>query len=214
MCIRDSLQTLIVLSGLGAGALYLVSGSLTAGLSTKLSITPRARLHLSLLGAAFFLTLAVGAWLSRAELLLSTSGIVYGAAYADVHARLPVAAILTGIGILGAALTIFHGTSSRNWPIPIAIALFFLVSLGGEVYGSILQRFVVAPNEQTLETPFIEHNIEATREAFGLDAVDIQRLSGDASLPLKDIADNRPTLDNIRLWDHQPLLDTLSLIHI
>lgn len=209
---RGLLQTLIVLSGLGAGALYLVSGSLTAGLSTKLSITPRARLHLSLLGAAFFLTLAVGAWLSRAELLLSTSGIVYGAAYADVHARLPVAAILTGIGILGAALTIFHGTSSRNWPIPIAIALFFLVSLGGEVYGSILQRFVVAPNEQTLETPFIEHNIEATREAFGLDAVDIQRLSGDASLTLKDIADNRPTLDNIRLWDHQPLLDTFGQI--
>ncbi len=209
---RSLLQTLIILSGLGTGAIYLASGSLTAGLSTKLSITPRARLHLSLLGAAFFLTLAVGAWLSRAELLLSTSGIVYGASYTDVYAHLPVAAVLTGLGILGAALTIFHGASSRNWPIPVAIALFFLVSLGGEVYGSILQRVVVGPNEQTLETPFIQNNIEATREAFGLDAVDIQKLSGDASLTLKDLEDNRPTLDNIRLWDHQPLLDTFGQI--
>ncbi len=75
-----------------------------------------------------------------------------------------------------------------------------------------LQRFVVTPNEQVRESPFIEHNIAATRRAFGLETVEVRPLSGDALLTRNDITNNAATLENVRLWDHQPLLETFGQI--
>ena len=84
--------------------------------------------------------------------------------------------------------------------------------LGGEGYANLLQRFAVTPNEQVRETPFMEFNIAATRAAFALDQVEERELRGDATLTRKDIEANRGTLDNVRLWDHQPLLETFGQI--
>ena len=82
----------------------------------------------------------------------------------------------------------------RNWPIPVAVALYLLVSIGGEVYSTLLQRFVVTPNEQARESPFIQHNIDATRRAFALDRVEERALTGDAMLTRDDITRNATTL--------------------
>ena len=84
--------------------------------------------------------------------------------------------------------------------------------LGGEGYAAMLQRFAVTPNEQARETPFMEYNIAATREAFALDRVEERELPGEATLTAPDIEANRATLDNVRLWDHQPLLETFGQI--
>ena len=63
-------------------------------------------------------------------------------------------------------------------------------------------------------TPFIGHNIQATRRAFGLDQVEEREISGDTLLTRDDIARNATTLQNVRLWDHQPLLDTFKAIQV
>ena len=73
-----------------------------------------------------------------------------------------------------------------------------------------VQRFVVSPNEQARETPYMTYNIAATQQAYGLDHVEERELSGDATLSFRDIAINADTLTNVRLWDHQPLLDTFG----
>ena len=208
--VRGLAQTLIVMAALGAGALYLVSGSLASGFPSILSMTPAVRRHLSLLGALFFLLLAIGAWLGRFELLVHPAGVIFGASYADVYGRMPTALIVTAVSILGAGLALSHAFTRSNWPIPIAVVLYFLVSIGGEGYSSMLQRFVVTPNEQTREAPFIQHNIDATRRAFALDRVEERALTGDAMLTRDDITRNATTLENVRLWDHQPLLDTFG----
>ena len=80
----------------------------------------------------------------------------------------------------------------------------------GTAYTALVQRFVVAPNEQVKETPFILHNIEATRAAFALADVAERELPGDAALTRDDIDRNAATLKNVPLWDHQPLLDTFG----
>ena len=81
------------------------------------------------------------------------------------------------------------------------------------MWATTLQRIVVAPNEQVRETPYIVHNIAATRKAYGIDRVDERPLTGDAvSSARQAIARNAETLDNVRLWDHQPLLDTFGQI--
>jgi uncharacterized protein len=208
--VRGIAQTLVIMAALGAGAIYALSGMFLTGPSSILSMTPTVRRHIALLAAVFFLLVAGGAWLGRFELLAHPAGIIYGASYADVHARMPVALALTVVSILGAVLAVVHGLTRRNWPIPVAIALYLLVSLGGEAYATLLQRFVVTPNEQARESPFIRNNIDATRRAFALDRVAERGLTGDAMLTRDDIARNAPTLQNIRLWDHQPLLDTFG----
>ena len=210
--VRGLAQTLVVLAGLASAAIYLLSGSLTAGFPARLSMTTSARRHLAVLAAIFFLLLAYGSWLGRAEYLIRGSGIIQGAAYAVVHGRMPAALLLTGVCVIGAALAVFQALGRRNWPIPLAIGLYLLVSLGGEVYSTVLQRFVVTPNEQVREAPYIQYNIEATRRAFNLDAAEERELSGDALLTRDDINRNATTLSNVRLWDHQPLLDTFGQI--
>jgi uncharacterized membrane protein (UPF0182 family) len=208
--LRGIAQTLVVMAALGAGALYLVSGSLMSRPSSLLSMSPKVRRHLSLLVAIFFVLLVVGAWLGRFELLIHPAGVIYGASYADVNGRMPVALALTAVSALGALLAVLHAMGRRNWPIPVAIALYLIVSIGGEGYATVLQRFVVTPNEQAREAPFIQHNIDATRRAFGLDQVQEHALTGDAVLTQEDITRNAATLQNVRLWDRQPLLDTFG----
>ena len=63
-----------------------------------------------------------------------------------------------------------------------------------------------------METPYIIHNIAATRKAFGLDQVEERELPGETALTAQDIQENQATINNVRLWDQQPLLDTFSQI--
>ena len=209
---RGLAQGLVILAALLSAALYLVSGSLTSGFPARLSMSANARRHLCLLGVAFLLTLAWGAWLHRTEHLVESSGLVYGASYADVYGRMPASFVVMAASVIGAALAAWQAFGDRNWPIPAAVGLYLVASIGGEVYSSMLQRFVVTPNEQVRETPFIEHNISGTRRAFGLDGVEERELSGDVPLSKDDIARNAATLENVRLWDHAPLLDTFGQI--
>jgi hypothetical protein len=203
-------QTLVILAAIACGAIYLISGSLTSRFGSMPWMTPRARRHLASLVAIFFLLLAFGAWLSQAERLIQESGVIYGPGYSDVNGRMPAALVLAAVSVVGAALATMQAVTTRNWPIPVAIVLYLLVAIGGEVYGTMLQRFVVNPNEQTAESPFIQHNIDATRRAFALDRVETRELTGDALLTRQDITRNATTIDNVRLWDHQPLLDTFG----
>ena len=206
------LQTLVVIAVLACAGIYLVSGRLTSGFPASLSVDPAARRHLALLGAIFFLLLGWGAWLQRAGHMVESSALLHGASYADVYGRMPAALVLIFAAAIGAVLAALHAFGSRNWPIPVAVGLYLVVSIGGELYSTVLQRFVVTPNEQVRETPFIQNNIAATRQAFGLDGVEQRPLSGDALLTPEDIARNATTLENVRLWDHQPLLDTFGQI--
>ncbi|MEQ1574904.1 MAG: UPF0182 family protein, partial [Vicinamibacterales bacterium] len=203
-------QALVVLSAITCGALYLVSGSLTSGFPAKIALSSGARRHMALLAAVFLLLQAFGAWLGQSAHLIGSSGIISGASYADVHGRMPAALLLAGASVIGAGLAAWQAFGARNWPIVAAVALYLAASIGGEAYGTLLQRFVVSPNEQARESPFIQHNIDATRRAFGLDRVEERELSGDAVLTRADITRNAATLDNVRLWDHQPLLDTFG----
>ncbi len=93
----------------------------------------------------------------------------------------------------------------------LAVASYFGVSLLGVfVYPAFVQKFVVAPNELSKETPQLRRHIDATRRAWGLDSVLVRDLSGEARLTERDIQANRPTIDNVRLWDRDPLLQTFG----
>ena len=75
-----------------------------------------------------------------------------------------------------------------------------------------MQRFIVGPNEQVREIPYIQNNIKATRAAFALDKVEERPLSGDARLSRADLERNASTIENVPLWNDQQLLDTFGQI--
>jgi uncharacterized protein len=207
--VRGALTVLVVLAALGAGAVYAVSGGVGLSPAGGVLVTRTAQRHLALLAAAFLLLLAVGAWLDIPRSLTTPAGIVHGVSYTDVAARFPVARALAGVSLLGAVLAVV-AAYGRMTPLFIAIGLYLLVSFGGAGYAAAVQRFLVAPNELDRETPYIRHNVAATRRAFGLENVEEQELTGDAVLTRADIQRNAATLRNVRLWDHRPLLDTFG----
>jgi hypothetical protein len=196
---------------LSAG-IYLLAGAAGLGTRTFGASYSRVRRHLSLLTAALFVLMAVGAWLDMAHVLVTPAGIIHGASYVDVHARIPLLRITVVVLVAGAALAVFHAFTWRRWPLLVAAGTYLVIWIGGGLYSAAVQRILVAPNEQVRELPYIEHNIAATRKSFALDRVEERELTGDAALTKANIAENADTIENVRLWDHQPLLDTFGQI--
>jgi len=144
-----------LLAGLGVALGYFASQNLMLDPVRGVQMSAGARRHLSVLAALLLLLLAFRAWLGLSQLLVSPSGIVYGASYVDVHAGIPMQWALVVVACLGAALALWQTRTTRFWPLLAAGGGYVLVGLAGQAYGIALQRLVVAPNEQVSEGPFI-----------------------------------------------------------
>ena len=202
----------VVLGFAGVVAAHFAAGNIAFDPVNGIFTSRAARQQLAFLAAALLLVLAFGAWLRVPQQLTSVSGVVAGASYADVHARMPAARLLLVVAVIGAMLAAYQSVARRLWPIALAVGLYVVTAVGGNIYAAIIQRFVVAPNEQVRETPYITHNIKGTREAFALDQVEERSMSGEARLTRDDLDRNAATIENVPLWNRQPLLDTFSQI--
>jgi uncharacterized protein len=219
------LSTLVIISLLLVLPLYWLRGDivLSAGVQIRpgvrrpggLRIEPSAALHLASLLAGIFLLTALRLWLvDIPNLLFSTTGPLVGASYTDLHASLPGLRISAIAALIAAVAVILGGVRRQLFRYGLlAIAGYMAVAvLARGLYPTIMQKFIVAPTELTRETPYLRHHIAATRQAWGLDSVEIRELSAEATLTLADIRANAPTIENIRLWDREPLLQTFGAI--
>jgi hypothetical protein len=172
----------------------------------------KARVHIGILLFLFLGTLAINTHFSLYNLLTSQTGTVFGAAFTDANVSIPILRISVFAYILAAILALFYGISGKLSPLLGAISLTVIISFASTIIPSVFQKLIVAPNELVKETPFIKHNITATRKAYGLDTVEIRKISADKPITAKDIAVNNITIKNVRLWDRDPLLSTFSQI--
>ncbi|MFI5035082.1 MAG: UPF0182 family protein [Acidimicrobiales bacterium] len=165
-------------------------------------VSPRVKAHLSVIGAGIALLKAAGYLIAKWELVNSTNGYVQGAGYTDVHARMPAQTILFYLSLAAAAILLAN-VRSRGWSLPaVAVGLWLFVALViGVLYPTILQALKVSPAQATLERPYIQRNITATRAAFKLDQVDYRSFAGLQSITASQAKADAPTLSNIRLWD-------------
>ena len=221
-------STLLVLSLFMVLPLYWVRGDIVLGARGPLrsvrggprppgglSIEPSAGMHLASLLAAVLLLTALRLWLvDTPNLLFSTTGPLVGASYTDLHAHLPGLRISAIVALIAAAVVFLGGMRRKlsRYGVLAVAAYFGVALLARTVYPAIVQKFVVAPTELTRETPYLRHHIAATRQAWGLDSVEIRELSAGATLTLADIRANAPTIENVRLWDRDPLLQTFGAI--
>ncbi len=201
-----------VVALLASAALYTLRGDV-ALYRKSVTVEPSARMHIALLLALLFLLTALRALFVRLPgTLYSTTGPLVGASFADLHGAVIGLKIAAVAALASAGLVIAGARSKRlGRNAVLAVAIYFGVSLLGVViYPALIQRLVVAPNELSKETPQLRSHIAATRRAWGLDGVLVRDLSGEARLTERDIRNNRPTIDNVRLWDRDPLLQTFG----
>jgi uncharacterized membrane protein (UPF0182 family) len=184
-----------------AAALFIY---LTGGDSQALP--PRALTHLSLLGAAFFLLLAVHYRLAMFDLLVGQRGFVFGAGYTDVHVRLPMYWVMLVLSLLLALLTLANAVLRRGALLVVPGALWLLASLLLLlVVPALVQRAAVQPAELSQERTYIQREIDATNQAFGLDHLVLKDFPDRQQVSPELLARNGGTVSNIRLWDYTPL---------
>jgi uncharacterized protein len=153
--------------------------------------------------ALFLVALAAHFWLARYDLLYSDHGnLLTGIDYVEQHVSLPLQTAKAFAALLAALLVMVR---KRRWALACAIVLVADWLVPPAVSG-----FYVKPNELTLERPFLERHIAATRSAYGL-----EEHSRDAEFAAHkegriDFSRNQPMLDNVRLWDWRAFHDTLS----
>jgi uncharacterized membrane protein (UPF0182 family) len=164
--------------------------------------------------ALLLVALAARAYLSRYEYLFEDHTIFSGVTYTEDHWVLPGLGFVTVALALGAALALVNAFALRRLrPLVAAVALPLLVYLVAVVgIPGYVQSFVVKPNELERESAYIAHNMEATRRAFNLERVEARDFPADADDAAYALDANRPTLDNLRIWDYHALQDTLRQV--
>jgi len=208
--LKQVLDFTLILTAVLTGFSYFLSGGILLT-QRQILIDPRVNRHLGVLLALLVVNMGFSFYLDSLRMLYSEHGVVYGASYTDVHARLLGYRILTalaplaGIGVIVA----IHRKSMKWATIPLGLA-FVVYVLGVAIYPAVLQKFKVAPNELLLEAPYIENNIRLTRLGYDLDRIQEIPFDVDYNLTGRDIDRNDATIRNIRLWDHAPLLRTYS----
>lgn len=200
----------LALSALFAGAVYWVHGDIEYDAQRR-SMSPTAIAHGSvLLGFSF----AVKAWsygLDRYLLLYGDNGVVVGASYTDIHVGLPALWFLIGLSIV-AAIAAWANLRARTYRLPAAAVVLVFggsIVLSGLIPG-LFQRLFVKPTELQLEKPYIERNIALTQQAYNLRQITPKPFPAEQALTFKTLEANQATIDNIRLWDWQPLMDAYA----
>jgi uncharacterized membrane protein (UPF0182 family) len=198
----------IIVALLVATAFHYLRGNIRVH-SRGLRAAPGAKVHLSVLLAVLTVLKALGYWLDQFDLVYSGRGAVYGASYTDIHARLPALRLLFFISLF-AALLLLVNIRMRGWVLPVsAVGLWLVTSIAlGGIWPAAVQRFSVQPDEINKELPYIERNIEFTRDAFGLGDVLVRDFAADETLTADDLLANASTIGNVRLWDPTVLLTT------
>jgi uncharacterized membrane protein (UPF0182 family) len=205
--VKNWMLLALILSALFAGAIYWVHGDIEYDAQRR-SMSPAAIAHGSVLLGCFF---AVKAWsygLDRYLLLYGDNGVVVGASYTDIHVELPVLWLLIGLSIV-AAFTAWANVRTRTYRLPAAAAVLVFggsLVLSGLV-PALFQRVFVKPSELALERPYIERNIALTQQAYNLRQITPKPFPAEQDLTYRILEANKATIDNIRLWDWQPLMD-------
>jgi len=163
-----------------------------------------AKKQLIIVGIIFFVLLGVHFFLKQYGLLNTHTGAVYGAGYTDVKVTLWVYRILAVLSLFG-AVTVAIGISKKKIkPILSIPVIMIVVGILGAGVAVAVQNFVVSPDEINKESKYLERNIECTQEAYNLDKVTVKRFKSDNNLTSTDIANNEPTISNIRINDYKP----------
>src|SRR5205085_3751959 len=154
-------------------------------------------------GVFLLLALAVRFYLGRYEMVYNEHGsFLVGMDYVDQKVGLPLQWLLV-FGSVAAAAFIWM----RRWILAGAMALTLVISF---LVPRAVSALYVRPNEISLQRPYIQEHIHATRSAFGLEgSVTEVEFAAQPDAPI-DESLHKPLLDNVRFWEWKPFPDPIT----
>ena len=177
--------------------------------ANRFRISGQMKRHFIQLLAFFALGIAALFQIKLYNLLYSSNGVAYGPSYMDVHAQIPAYHLIVILTLVISLLLFFYPFYRKKKFLLSGIAVWGLVWIGFVwIYPSLIEQYVVKPNELKKETPYILNNIKLTREAFGLNKIEVKPFPVKQNITYQDILENSHTINNIRLWDRRPLIQT------
>jgi len=206
------ISAVIIISAIAAAATGFLYGAISVN-GREIRISRVMRIQLAVLGVVYFTVQALSLWLRQYETLTSASPgfLAFGAGFTEVNATIPARAILAGIAALVALLFLITAIIGRWRPAVVGTALFIVSSiLIGSAYPGIIQRFQVDPSARTLEAPFIERNIEATRDAYGVSDLVSLPYTASTDTSAGALRSDAETTANIRIIDPALVTDAFS----
>ena len=198
----------LILATIASVAVHYIYGGIRPQVREERT-TVAARVQLSVLLGLIVLLKAVAYWFDRYALALKESRLITGLTYTDVNATLPAKAILAAIAVI-CSLLFFANIVRKSWLLPAAGTALMVgasVLIAG-VYPGAVQQFQVKPSESSKEAPYIQRNIDATRDAFGLSDVEMKDYQATLSTNSGQLATDAATIANIRLMDPNVLSAT------
>ncbi len=207
--IQNSMMSLTFITLLIVLVAYSYFGAFRFGRGDILQRSWKIIGHLSLL---FLFLIGVWGWgyyLDRFELLYSKTGVVYGVGYTAYNVSRITLWIMLFASVLLAIMIAVSFFTRRFKMLLISAASYFVLYVAIIIaLPGLVQKFKVQPSELELETPYLKNNIEFTRKAFQLDQIKEKTYPALGDLTLDDISKNQETIDNIRIWDWRPILQT------
>ena len=179
----------------------------------ELRISRVMRIQLAVLGVLYFLIQTLGLWLQQYDALVSPSSgfLPFGAGFTESNATIPSRAILAGVALLVAILFLVTAIVGRWRPAIVGTGLFIVSSIVvGQAYPFVIQRFQVDPSARTLEAPYIERNIEATRDAYGVSEIVEIPYQAETEASAGALRQDAETAANIRIIDPALVTDSFA----
>lgn len=197
-----------ILTTIGVLFSYYLDNAFTVS-GNRISVPKQVKSHLILLSAFIALGISFRFIIKLFNTLYSSHGATYGPSYMDLHAQIPAYWVIFFISLIITLLLFLFPVYKKSKIVFYALGIWLIVWAGfGLIYPNIVEQYSVKPNELKMETPYIINNIKFTRAAFGLDKIKTEAFLVDQNITYKDIQDNHHTIENIRLWDRRPLIQT------
>ncbi|MBW2441705.1 MAG: UPF0182 family protein [Deltaproteobacteria bacterium] len=224
MFVREQLLILLLFAALVTVIWYIKDGGVQflgevlladqrPGSLPKVKIAEKVSNHLLVLAGVLVILVALGYHLKVYGLLYSTQGPAFGASYTDVHVRIPAFRVLMVISLLWSIFLMYSAYRLNMKLLLISGGVWVIAILAlGNGLPLLVQQFVVKPNELAKESAFIAHNIEFTRKAYNLNNIKEVDFTINEALSAEEVRGHDVTIQNIRVWDERPLLQTYRQI--
>jgi hypothetical protein len=222
--IQNGLLILFVIAALATMGWYLKNGALkiegafsqaqgAPPTLPKITLAENVKKHLIFLGGIVMLLLTWAYRLKMFGLLYSTQGPAFGASYTDVHIKILAYKVIILVSIGFAVVLFINAFKIRAKLILISAGIWIgVVLVLGTGLPVLVQKVIVKPNELVKEAPYIAHNIDYTRKAYNLNKIKEVDFEVNDQLSAQDLKQHDVTIQNIRIWDERPLLQTYRQI--
>ncbi|RFA14017.1 hypothetical protein B7R22_10355 [Subtercola boreus] len=205
-------SAVVLIAGISAIATSYLYGAIRFG-QREVRISKTARIQVAITAGIYLLLQAVSIWLDQFATLSNSGGLITGASYSDVNATIPGLQILAGIAVIVAVLFLLAAFIGR-WRLPVIGTVLLIVSglILGSLYPWVVQRFQVAPSERSLEQPYLQDNIDLTRDAYGVSNVESIAYDATTTAAPGALRADAATTSSIRILDPALVSSTFAAL--